>query len=172
MRHNKKFLWVVLLFGIALSGLQAQNTMNLIEKSGTQTSYALSSIKKITFTEGNMMVIKKDGTTNAFSLLQIRSLLFDRAIAIEEVRFVEKGDLMFYPNPAKNQLTIQYESTTAEDVQIQIIDVLGKVVIRETFHTQTGTNRMSLSVDQLKQGLYLCRLYDNDKQIAGKFLKN
>lgn len=172
MRHNNAFLCVVLLFSITLSGLKAQNVLNLMEKSGSLTSYALSTIKKITFTEDNMMVQKQDGTTNAFSLIQIRSLLFDVAIPVEEVHLAEKGKLMFYPNPTKNLLTIQYESTTTENVQIQIIDAMGKEVIRETFHIQTGTNRMLLSVNQLKQGMYFCRFSNRDIQLVGKFLKN
>lgn len=119
-----------------------------------------------------MLIIKKDGTMNPFSLVQIRNLVFDMVTAVKQMNLVEKKDLMFYPNPVKDQLTIRYESTTAEVIQIKIIDMLGKVVFMETFTIQTGTNLLTISAEQLKPGLYFCRLHNGDKQEVGKFLKN
>ncbi|MEY3451220.1 MAG: hypothetical protein RL711_1046 [Bacteroidota bacterium] len=50
MRQKRLKLSAVFLLGLGLTGLQAQ-TMYVKEKSGTQTAYTLSSLRKMTFSE-------------------------------------------------------------------------------------------------------------------------
>ena len=75
MRHKKLKLSIVLFLGIGLTGLQAQN-MYVKEKSGTQTTYSLSAVKKISFLSGNIAISKIDGNSDVYSLERIRYLSF------------------------------------------------------------------------------------------------
>jgi len=169
---NKKFVFsVMLLLGITVSELYPQNTLNLKEKSGTLTSYALNSINKLTFASGNMTVNKKDGSTSAFALTNIRYLNFTNATSIEGIS-LEKTNLMLYLNPETDQLGIRYESSISEDVQLQILNIQGKVVYQQTLSSQTGTNYTTISVVQLKNGLYLCLLQNGNKLETVKFIKH
>lgn len=172
MRHKKLKLCVILLLGIAMSYLHAQNTLNLKEKSGTLTSFALNNINRLTFASGNMTINKKDGTTSEFALTGIRYLNFSNSTSNEEIRSEENSNLILYPNPAKDQLSVRYESTSSEEVQFQIIDVQGKAVYQQILCSQTGLNYSTISVVQLKKGLYLCRLINGNKLETGKFIKN
>ena len=54
MKHKRLKLCTILLLVFGLTGLQAQ-TMYVKTTGGVQTSYALSSIKKLTFSGGNMV---------------------------------------------------------------------------------------------------------------------
>jgi hypothetical protein len=63
------------LLGLGLTGLQAQ-TMYVKEKTGTQTTFELNDIRKLTFPEGNIMVNNTDGNTSVYELSDIRYLSF------------------------------------------------------------------------------------------------
>ena len=79
MRQKRLKLSAVFLLGLGLTGLQAQ-TMYVKEKSGTQTAYTLSSLRKMTFSGGNATVQKSDNSTGVYALSQLRCLNFQNLI--------------------------------------------------------------------------------------------
>jgi hypothetical protein len=81
-------------------------------------------------------------------------------------------NLTIYPNPAINQLQINYESTEPGKVQIEIIDLHGKVVEKQILNNQNGTNHVTISVTQLPAGLYLLCFQSNNKLETFKFIKH
>ena len=170
MRH-KNLKWSVffcLCFG--LTGIQAQNTMFVNEKSGDQTPFTFTSISKLTFTAGNMTVNKKDGSTSAYALTNIRYLNFGNSTAIVEI-VSEKSNMLLFPNPVLDQLRIRYESVTTEKLKLQIMNVQGKVILQQTLNPQNGTNYIEIPVEKLQDGLYLCRMQSGNKFDASKFIK-
>ena len=171
MQRKKLKLCVMLLSFIAQTGMNAQTTLHLKEKSGTQASFTLSSINKLTFADGNMTVNMKGGAMNAFALSNVRSIDFINATSIEKIWSVDNMNLMFYPNPVIDQLRIRYESTISEEVHLQIIDVQGKIVYQKTLRSQIGSNYSIISVVQLKPGLYFCKLQNGNEQGSCKLLK-
>jgi hypothetical protein len=67
MRHIKLQLSIVFLFVIWIAGLQAQ-TMNVHQTNGSQTSYELIDIQKLTFASGELIVTKTDDNSEVFGL--------------------------------------------------------------------------------------------------------
>jgi len=60
-----------------------------------------------------------------------------------------------YPNPVKNNLTLHVENSKTEDVTLQVINILGRVVYQQQSHLNIGINNVSLNVSNLAQGSYL-----------------
>ena len=75
MRQKRLKLSAVLLLGLGLTGLQAQ-TMYVWESNSTQTDYALSNIRKMTFSGGNVTIQKTDNSTGVYGLSGLRYLNF------------------------------------------------------------------------------------------------
>ena len=69
MRHKRLKLGTALLLGFGLSSLQAQ-TMYVKQIGGTQTAYALSDVRKMTFSSGNMVITKTDNSSAIFSVAE------------------------------------------------------------------------------------------------------
>jgi hypothetical protein len=67
MRLIKLQLSIVFLFVIWIAGLQAQ-TMNVHQTNGSQTSYELIDIQKLTFASGELIVTKTDDNSEVFGL--------------------------------------------------------------------------------------------------------
>ena len=78
MKHILLKLNAILLFGLSLSPLQGQtNTMNMKAINGTQTAYALSNIRKLTYpSTGNMTVTKTTGNPDNYVLTELRYTSF------------------------------------------------------------------------------------------------
>jgi len=72
------------------------------------------------------------------------------------------------PNPVVNKMLIQTNFNLDETVELQIVDMLGKVVLQQTLLNQTT---IETPVDNLKTGVYLVQLVSNNQMISKKFIK-
>ncbi len=75
-----------------------------------------------------------------------------------------KNTLKVYPNPATSVLNFNLENETS--IAIEVSDVLGKLVLAETTHTN------SVSVDKLKSGIYFITVKtESGAEAKVKFIK-
>lgn len=73
-----------------------------------------------------------------------------------------KGDKQFitvYPNPAKDQLTIQLNGNYSTNAFIELIDISGRIISRQNI---TNTNER-INVANIPAGIYTVRFTDNGK---------
>ena len=61
-----------------------------------------------------------------------------------------------YPNPTVNTVTYEFETGEQEDIQISIIDVLGRVVHTQINTSEFGNNKIIIGMDHLAARLLLC----------------
>ena len=169
-----KVKWIIVfLVAAGLSGLGAQTAMNMKDKSGTQTSFVLSDLNKLTFASGNLTVNKKDGSSADFALTNVLNLNFSEiTTAIVDLKGDEQSNMLLYPNPVVNNLQIRYESSTEENVSLQIIDIQGKIVYLQSQNSQTGTNYLNIPFETYPNGMYLCRLQHGNNIEIKKFIKH
>ena len=180
MRQKKIKLSAVLLLGLGLTGIQAQSTLYVKAYNGTQIPYALSSIRKLTFSSGNIQVNKTSGSTDSYALNDIRYLNFSNLTTnVSQISSEESNNIMLNPNPAIDQLQISYETPKAGNVRVEIVNVQGQVLLQQTLISQNlpaghagGTNHAIISVSQLAKGIYICRLQSDHKIEIIKFIKN
>jgi hypothetical protein len=64
-----------------------------------------------------------------------------------------------YPNPAQNSVTIHFSTLSKGDVEIDIVDVLGQVVLKEDEKLfVAGSYSIGLDLKSLPSGIYYCKL--------------
>jgi hypothetical protein len=73
------------------------------------------------------------------------------------------GVLSVYPNPAKESIQIQFETTEEAVITVQITDILGRVIKNQKMSTTNGINNVSLPLEILEDGIYYIVLSDNGK---------
>ena len=70
-----------------------------------------------------------------------------------------------YPNPAKDLVNLKFNE--AVDFKVEISDLLGKVVVNQSF---TSKNRISMDVSSLPEGLYMIRVVTDNKTYLDRLI--
>ncbi len=86
-----------------------------------------------------------------------------------------KDALSVYPNPARTTITYSFFEEYESVINVQILDVYGKLVSWERFGTQRGANILQSNIEQLSPGVYYLKLdhvdrTENPRQV--RFIKN
>ncbi|HLC83905.1 MAG TPA: PKD domain-containing protein [Bacteroidia bacterium] len=69
-------------------------------------------------------------------------------------------DFLFsvYPNPANDQVTIEYQLTQSSIINIEVFDIVGNKISASTVSQTTGKHQTIINIEQLSQGAYFIKL--------------
>lgn len=84
------------------------------------------------------------------------------------VQVINELEFSIYPNPTVSVLNLDYFSKVSSEVEIRVVSIDGKVVLRSINNVMPGDNKMVLNVENLDSGLYLLMLQGNDGQVRSK----
>ena len=77
-----------------------------------------------------------------------------------------------YPNPTSGQLTLDYLLDIDGQVSIQVYDMLGRNVIKQSLQQEEGQQKVRLNTADLENGAYILKINAENQQIIRKFIKN
>ena len=60
-----------------------------------------------------------------------------------------------YPNPVRSNLTLHIENDKSENVMLQVVSLLGKIVQQQQAQLSVGVTDIKLDVSTLAQGSYI-----------------
>lgn len=162
MRHKQLKLIAVLLLGLGLTGLQAQNT---VPASGGNASGSGGSSS---FTVGQMVYTTNVGTTG--SVAQGVQQPFEISI-IDGVAEANEIVLsaMVYPNPATDLLTLKMGACNMENLSYTLTDINGKLL---EFKRIAG-NETLVEMKNYVNAIYFLKVIQGEKEIKSfKIVKN
>ena len=112
----------------------------------------------------NRQIIKQDiypstAIPAAFALAGIRE--FECTSGIKEECTSMNGTISIYPNPAENQLNVDYSGALNQNVFLEIYDVTGSLLIR-----QNANERNEINISHLASGFYLVKFGDEVKRFV------
>ena len=97
----------------------------------------------------------------------------------EEVAVVVSGNaeignrkvgVQVYPNPAKEQVIVDWRHSEGQVVNIQLLDIYGKV--HQQLPIEPGAKNCVLSISPLKAGLYMVRVQYQHRELVKKVIIN
>lgn len=97
--------------------------------------------------------------------ITLEAVVFEDGIEIDKVEEVGVpydylNELSVYPNPTSGDMFITISARKAYEIELELIDLRGEVVIRERLNSQNlGNGTRRLDVSTLSSGLYLIRVY-------------
>lgn len=80
------------------------------------------------------------------------------------------NNISIYPNPVNNQLTLEINSIKATEINVLIIDLMGKTAMEQTFIFDQGICKNVMQLDQLNEGIYLIKLQSGDDTYTEKLI--
>ncbi len=101
---------------------------------------------------------------------RLRSVDVDGQQSISRVILIDREAKKFglrsvFPNPATEQITVQFVAIVEESVQLELVDIAGKLVQGQTVQAKPGENTALLSVRHLPAGVYNL-LLSNERTLA------
>ncbi|WP_028980407.1 T9SS type A sorting domain-containing protein [Sporocytophaga myxococcoides] len=76
--------------------------------------------------------------------------------------------LNIYPNPVKNEFMIDFNSSYESIATIELLDIFGRMVMKDEKAVISGLNNYVMSVKDIKTGFYLVSISQNDHRIIKK----
>jgi PKD repeat protein len=76
-----------------------------------------------------------------------------------------------YPNPANDEVIVEWIQGLKDEVDVKLINVQGQIVLNKAYtNLPTGLNQLLIKVDALLPGLYFATISDGEKTISHRIL--
>jgi hypothetical protein len=97
---------------------------------------------------------------------------FQKPVGISEPgKMVDEASFQIFPNPATENITVAFETTTASKVTIDIFDFMGKQVKSVDHGTKAaGKHDIVVNCSSLPSGAYIMRLSIGNRPSSSKFI--
>jgi D-alanyl-D-alanine carboxypeptidase len=82
----------------------------------------------------------------------------------------DNSELSVFPNPAKENINLKFNSSKNREVEISIVNQLGKMVKENLKVASTGNQTYAIDVSDLSAGVYYIRLITDGKTISKKIV--
>ena len=82
------------------------------------------------------------------------------AVTCREAQLIEalNTSAMLYPNPTQGKTTLEFETSTAGDYQVSVVDITGQIMQTEKVTAVAGLNVHELDLSIYAKGLYMVRM--------------
>lgn len=85
--------------------------------------------------------------------------------------FISKAGLDFYPNPAQDHATIEFNLPGENEVKLLIQNVAGQTVFAADYNVTENHQQIDLDLSKFKSGAYTYQVVGKKSQLNGVFLK-
>ena len=143
----------------SLLAMQIASASSLVVEAldGTTQVYDMAAVSKLDFTtSGSLKVLKTDGTADTKAISTTRKVVFSAEDAPTTANSEASASVLkVYPNPAKNEITVEGASD-----DILIFSANGNLVSRAK-----AAARAVINVSSLADGIYILRSGDSAARI-------
>ncbi|MFK7772357.1 MAG: T9SS type A sorting domain-containing protein [Saprospiraceae bacterium] len=129
--------------------------------------------------EGNSTVLQTYGWQDIdplfFGYYRLKIIDLDGSFEYSPIQAIERKSEQLeikniYPNPVLTTLTIDFLADT-DEVNIEIINIQGKVSIQKNRDIEKGFNQIQLNVNDLPKGIYFLKINNGKQETRQRFVK-
>lgn len=162
MRNKRLQLIAVLLFGLGLTGLQAQESVNATGGN------ALGSGGSVSYSVGQVVYTTNTGTKGSVAQGVQQAYEISVVTGIEEAKGISLN-VSAYPNPTSNYLTVKVEKYETANLKYYLFDINGRLL--QTVKS-TGIETQ-ITMSNLVPATYFVKVISNNQSIKEfKIIKN
>jgi hypothetical protein len=175
MTKNKSkplaMLGITMLFAV---GLRAQS-IHFNYTDGTNASYNLEDVRKITFDADVMNLHLLDGSTYSWNVSTIGDYQHqESSLNVQEwLNSANAWEVVIFPNPTSTNLNVRYNLPKEDVITIALFDMQGKLILQKSLGKQvSGEQQQTLDVSNLPEGSYVCRIKGQHQTVTKTVIKN
>lgn len=142
--------------------------------NGTNTSYNLSDVRKLTYDEDVLNLHLWDGTIYSWNVSTVGNYQFDEnSLQIEDfLNLANIWEVTIYPNPANSFFNVAFFLPQEDNITIELFDTQGNLIHTEkTGNVSSGRHTISVEINGLPNGIYLCKLTGQKQMVTKKIIK-
>ncbi len=110
------------------------------------------------------------GCTNEFSIGVAFDPNADCTVATNELAAIGQS-LRIFPNPANESLNVVFENENLSEVNIRILDVMGRQVSSHFFQHISSEFHEKLNLSDLNSGIYFLEIFGNNGRVVRRIVK-
>lgn len=84
---------------------------------------------------------------------------------------VEENDIVLYPNPTQQDVTVRVHFNQATLLEVEVLDVLGRAVYAQSVSLESGVQEWQIPTHSLPAAVYLVRLQDAAQQMSPQLIR-
>ncbi len=84
--------------------------------------------------------------------------------------FLSENNINIYPNPTQGLLYVELKAAKQTQMQIEVSNLLGEVLIREDYTAQQGINTHSINLEKFGAGVYLIQMQSGNEVFTQRVL--
>ncbi len=158
----KRLKSIILLIGLTLTGLQAQESINAAGGNGKGIGGSMS------YSVGQMVYQTYSGTNGSVSQGVQQPYEISITTGIKDFKGINLL-VSAYPNPTTDRLTVQIENYKITNLSYQLFNIKGKILKSE----KITDRQTSIIMSNLIPSAYFVRILEGDKEIKTfKIIKN
>jgi len=162
MKHKRLKLSALLLLGLGLTGLQAQENVNATGGDATGSGGSVS------YSVGQVVYTTNTGTSGSVAQGVQQPYEISVVTGIEEAKGINLS-VTAYPNPTTDYLTLRIDEFEISNLSYQLYDMNGKLLQSEKI---TG-NQTSIVMSNLVPANYFVKVIQVNKEVKTfKIIKN
>ena len=162
MRQKRLKLSTVLLLGLGLTGLQAQESVNATGGN------ALGDGGSVSYSVGQVVYTTNTGTNGSVAQGVQQPYEISVVTAIEDAKGINLS-VSAYPNPTTDYLTLSIDAFNISNLSYQLYDMNGKVLQSKKI---TG-NQTNIAMSSLVPSIYFVRVITGNQSVkVFKIIKN
>lgn len=74
-----------------------------------------------------------------------------------------------FPNPNKGNFTVQFDSSSNNDIAISVHDMRGRLILNNKY-SNTGLISQNVQLDTIQAGVYLVTVQDGDRKVVKRIV--
>ncbi len=86
-------------------------------------------------------------------------------------RTIHTEDVKVFPNPFSDELTVQLDLLSAQDISFSVHDITGKFISEKHIQAREGANNMNLNLEDQQAGIYVLSIQLNNTVIQKRIVK-
>ena len=174
MTKNKSKPLAIFISMLFLGTMSFAQSIYFNYTDGTNSSYNLEDVRKITFVADVMNLHLLDGSTYSWNVSTIGDYQYDEtSLNVQEwLNNANTWEVNVFPNPTSSALTVRYNLPKADEVSIGLYDMQGKLILsKNTEKKAKGEHKEILDLTDVPLGTYVCRISGQKNTITKQLIK-
>jgi hypothetical protein len=170
MRKERKLVLVLAMMFFSQNFYSQSLEVN--SSTGSNASYALQDVRRITIENTNLVVLMYNGSSFSYNLATLSNYVYNNSDIQNILNLANDWNVRVFPNPTESTFFIEYFLQNPENISYSIIDQSGKELKKINFGTQLpGQYKTNISVDDLPSGSYIFQIQRDGYSYRNKITK-